>query len=80
MQVVSDPEHTTLTLLLTVLALLGGTLASFTSYEMMKGALVGVGLVVDKRLRPETMIELVRSIGGSEGLAGTLTAVAPGSL
>ena len=40
---------------------------------------MGVGLVVDKRLRPVTMIELVRSIEGSEGLAGTLTAVAPGS-
>ena len=69
----------TLTLLLTVLAELGGLALSFTSYEIMKGWLGGVGLSVEMLDRPETTIELVRSTGGKASLEGILIAVAPAS-
>ena len=45
----------------------------------MNGLSDAVGAAVETEERPETTIELVRSVAGSVGSMGILTAVAPGS-
>jgi hypothetical protein len=77
--VISGSGQTTLSLLTTVFAALGGEASSLTSYKMRIGWLGGVGAAVEMLESPDTTMELVRSTGGRAELAGILMAVAPAS-